>query len=65
MTSSPIQSTCLNRVFGCQDGHGRDPDHSHEHGPMCGHAAFEHEDHVDYHHAGRRHFRHADHWDTH
>ena len=40
-------------------------DHTHTHGPDCGHVAVEHGDHVDYLHDGHRHARHGDHWDEH
>jgi hypothetical protein len=40
-----------------------DPDHTH--GPDCGHAAVDHDDHVDYIHDGHRHAAHAGHWDEH
>ena len=45
------------------DEHGHD--HSHEHGPRCGHPAVEHGDHVDYIHDGHRHAPHGGHYDEH
>lgn len=40
-------------------------DHTHEHGPDCGHPAVRHGDHVDYVHDGHRHARHGSHYDEH
>ncbi|MGZ5417567.1 MAG: metal ABC transporter permease [Nocardioides sp.] len=40
-------------------------DHSHEHGPACGHPAVPHGDHVDYVHDGHRHAPHGSHYDEH
>jgi len=40
-------------------------DHTHTHGPDCGHETVEHGDHVDYLHDGHRHAAHAGHWDEH
>ena len=40
-------------------------DHSHEHGPDCGHLAVTHGDHVDYVHDGHRHAPHEHHYDEH
>ena len=40
-------------------------DHSHEHGPDCGHLAVPHGDHVDYVHDGHRHAPHEHHYDEH
>lgn len=40
-------------------------DHTHQHGPNCGHVAIEHGDHVDYLHDGHLHASHAGHWDEH
>ncbi|MGX6968676.1 hypothetical protein [Corynebacterium sp. c7Ub_26] len=37
--------------------------HTHEHGPGCGHVAIPHGDHVDYVHDGHLHHKHEDHWD--
>lgn len=45
--------------------HERAERHEHEHGPVCGHPAVPHEDHVDYLHDGHRHAPHADHYDEH
>ncbi|MFC7488186.1 metal ABC transporter permease [Knoellia sp. CPCC 206453] len=45
--------------------HERAERHEHEHGPVCGHEAIPHEDHVDYLHDGHRHAPHADHYDEH
>ena len=39
--------------------------HSHVHGPGCGHAAVKHEGHVDYLHDGHLHHPHEDHVDEH
>lgn len=36
--------------------------HSHEHGPNCGHIAVKHNDHIDYLHDGHMHKKHEDHW---
>jgi zinc transport system permease protein len=40
-------------------------DHSHAHGPDCGHLAVPHGDHVDYVHDGHRHAPHEEHYDEH
>jgi hypothetical protein len=40
-------------------------DHSHTHGPRCGHVAAGHGDHVDYLHNGHLHHPHDDHVDEH
>lgn len=40
-------------------------DHTHDHGPTCGHVAVPHGDHVDYVHDGRRHAPHDAHYDEH
>ncbi len=40
-------------------------DHSHVHGPQCGHTAIKHGDHVDYLHDGHLHYPHGDHVDEH
>ena len=40
-------------------------DHSHQHGPNCGHKAILHDGHVDYLHDGHLHNVHADHIDEH
>ncbi|MGL5811616.1 MAG: metal ABC transporter permease [Nocardioides sp.] len=40
-------------------------DHSHLHGPDCGHRAVPHGDHVDYLHDGHRHAPHGHHYDEH
>jgi hypothetical protein len=45
--------------------HDIHPDHPHEHGPGCGHAAVNHGDHVDYLHDGHLHHPHGDHVDEH
>lgn len=37
--------------------------HSHVHGPNCGHAAVQHDDHLDYLHDGHFHRVHGDHVD--
>ncbi|MCU1512681.1 MAG: zinc transporter permease [Arthrobacter sp.] len=42
-----------------------DHEHSHEHGPGCGHETVEHDGHVDYLHDGHRHAAHDDHYDEH
>lgn len=39
--------------------------HSHQHGPGCGHKAVRHGDHVDYLHDGHLHHMHGDHVDEH
>jgi hypothetical protein len=41
------------------------PDHVHQHGPNCGHAAIRHDGHVDYLHDGHLHHMHGDHVDEH
>ena len=41
------------------------PDHTHQHGPDCGHTAVKHGDHVDYLHDGHLHHPHGDHVDEH
>ena len=40
-------------------------EHSHAHGPNCGHTAIRHADHVDYLHDGHLHHPHEDHVDEH
>jgi len=50
---------------GPADGQHTVHDHSHEHGPGCGHRAVVHGDHVDYVHDGHRHATHVDHYDEH
>lgn len=40
-------------------------DHSHIHGPGCGHVAIQHEGHVDYLHDGHLHHPHEGHFDEH
>ena len=40
-------------------------DHTHVHGPDCGHKAVQHGDHVDYVHDGHRHATHGSHYDEH
>ncbi|MFO1477904.1 MAG: hypothetical protein U1F98_14815 [Verrucomicrobiota bacterium] len=39
--------------------------HSHKHGPGCGHVAVEHEGHTDYLHDGHLHHEHGNHVDEH
>jgi hypothetical protein len=43
--------------------HKTHPDHAHEHGPGCGHAAISHDGHTDYLHDGHLHGAHGDHVD--
>jgi zinc transport system permease protein len=40
-------------------------EHTHQHGPDCGHVAVRHGDHVDYVHDGHRHAEHGAHYDEH
>jgi zinc transport system permease protein len=40
-------------------------EHSHQHGPECGHRGIPHGDHVDYVHDGHRHAEHGAHYDEH
>ncbi|MEM8984266.1 MAG: hypothetical protein AAGC71_14630 [Pseudomonadota bacterium] len=40
-------------------------DHSHEHGPGCGHVAIQHGDHIGYLHDGHLHCPHDGHYDEH
>ena len=40
-------------------------EHSHKHGPQCGHTAVKHEGHTDYLHDGHLHHAHEDHVDEH
>jgi len=40
-------------------------EHTHVHGPDCGHATVTHGDHVDYVHGEHRHAAHGDHYDEH
>jgi zinc transport system permease protein len=48
------------------DAHTAVPeDHTHRHGPDCGHRAVPHGDHVDYVHDGHRHAAHGSHYDEH
>lgn len=39
--------------------------HSHQHGPGCGHTAVQHGDHIDYLHDGHLHHMHGNHVDEH
>lgn len=39
--------------------------HTHPHGPQCGHTGIVHDDHVDYLHDGHLHHQHGDHTDEH
>ena len=41
------------------------PDHTHQHGPDCGHTAIRHDGHVDYIHDGHLHHMHGDRVDEH
>jgi hypothetical protein len=41
------------------------PNHTHQHGPKCGHTAVRHDEHVDYLHDGHMHHMHGDHVDEH
>jgi hypothetical protein len=41
------------------------PNHTHQHGPGCGHTAIAHDGHVDYLHDGHLHHVHGDHVDEH
>ena len=41
------------------------PEHTHQHGPDCGHVAVKHGDHVGYLHDGHLHHVHGDHVDEH
>jgi hypothetical protein len=43
--------------------HNTHSNHDHVHGPSCGHAAIQHDDHVDYLHDGHLHHAHDDHVD--
>ena len=45
--------------------HAKHADHSHVHGPGCGHTAVRHGDHVDYLHDGQLHHMHEGHVDEH
>ncbi len=45
--------------------HPNHPEHSHKHGPQCGHTAVRHNGHVDYLHDGHLHHPHGDHVDEH
>ena len=47
----------------CKEPHHAN--HTHAHGPSCGHTAVRHGDHVDYLHDGHLHHPHADHVDEH
>lgn len=47
----------------CSNAHHSN--HTHQHGPGCGHKAVRHGDHVDYLHDGHLHHMHADHVDEH
>jgi hypothetical protein len=40
-------------------------EHTHRHGPDCGHETVQHDDHVDYVHDGHKHAEHDDHYDEH
>ena len=41
------------------------PNHTHKHGPSCGHEAVPHGEHIDYLVSGRLHHPHGDHCDDH
>ncbi|MDO5504589.1 MAG: hypothetical protein Q4G67_15610 [Actinomycetia bacterium] len=45
------------------DQHTPAEEHTHRHGPECGHEARTHGDHVDYLHDGHAHREHDDHYD--
>jgi hypothetical protein len=45
--------------------HTTHANHTHQHGPNCGHTAVKHEDHTDYLHDGHMHYPHAGHFDEH
>ncbi|MDQ3810688.1 MAG: hypothetical protein M3336_10400 [Chloroflexota bacterium] len=45
------------------DEHEEHAEHSHLHGPTCGHTSETHEGHTDYVHDGHRHRAHEQHWD--
>ena len=45
--------------------HEETDEHPHDHGPVCGHVAVTHGDHVDYVHDGHRHAIHGKHYDEH
>jgi hypothetical protein len=45
--------------------HATHDQHSHEHGPACGHTSIRHEGHVDYIHEGHLHSAHEGHIDEH
>ncbi|MBF4163408.1 metal ABC transporter permease [Nocardioides acrostichi] len=47
------------------DEHDISEQHTHDHGPDCGHVAVPHGDHVDYLHDGHRHAPHGRHYDEH
>jgi hypothetical protein len=50
-------------MSGCNDP--KHANHSHKHGPGCGHTAVRHDGHVDYLHDGHLHHMHGDHVDEH
>jgi hypothetical protein len=50
-------------IMACTEKHHSN--HSHQHGPHCGHTAIRHEGHVDYLHDGHLHYMHGDHVDEH
>jgi len=56
-------SALRGRILGKR--HNEAERHEHEHGPECGHAAIEHDEHVDYLHDGHRHAPHEGHYDEH
>lgn len=45
------------------DTHHAAEEHTHRHGPDCGHESVTHKDHVDYLHDGHAHREHDDHYD--
>ncbi len=46
-------------------GHGTHAEHTHAHGPVCGHASAVHDNHVGYIHDGNAHAAHEGHYDEH
>jgi hypothetical protein len=50
-------------IMACNEKHHAN--HTHMHGPNCGHTAIKHEGHVDYLHDGHLHHMHEDHVDEH
>jgi hypothetical protein len=59
LPNAPVRRTAVTSSHTVHDAH------THTHGPDCGHATVEHDDHRDYLHDGHRHAEHDGHYDEH